>query len=62
MENDEKYEWISVSSFARRMGKTPQTVYNYIRDGRCECVSFTRGAYKGYLIKVKKEGNDIKND
>lgn len=52
--NDNKFEWISVSELAKRLGKTTQTVYNLIKDGKYETVEFKRGKMRGYLVKVEK--------
>lgn len=48
-------EWISVEEYARRIGKSRQTVYNRIKEGAVEWIEFKRGRMKGYLIKVTEE-------
>ena len=48
-------EWVSVSELARRIGKTKQTVYNYIRQNLYETMEFRRGKMIGILVKVSKE-------
>lgn len=48
-------EWVSVSELARRIGKTKQTVYNYIRQNLYETMEFRRGKMIGILVKVPKE-------
>lgn len=47
-------EWVSVSELARRIGKTKQTVYNYIRQGLYATMEFQRGKMKGILVQVPK--------
>lgn len=49
------YEMISVSELAKRIGKTPQTIYNQIKQGLWEIVEYQRGKYKGILVKYPKE-------
>lgn len=51
MENSND-EWISVSAMAERLGKTKQTVYNYISEGRYKTKEFTRGSMRGLLVCV----------
>lgn len=48
-------EWVSVSELARRIGKTKQTVYNYIKQNLYETMEFRRGKMIGILVKVPKE-------
>lgn len=48
-------EWVSVSELARRIGKTKQTIYNYIRQNLYETMVFRRGKMTGILVKVPKE-------
>lgn len=56
MPKKSNYEWISVSEFARRIGKTTQTVYNMLKTGDFETLEFNRGTkMRGILIKVKKD-------
>ena len=56
MEMDENnYEWVSVSTLAKRLGLSMQMVYNKINAGLYETKTFERGNMKGYLIKVPKE-------
>lgn len=43
-------EWISVSEYARKVGKSTTYVYSMIRDKKVEYKSFKRGKYVGYLI------------
>jgi len=44
-------EWMSVSEYARKVGKSTTYVYSLIRDKKVEYKSFNRGKYIGYLIK-----------
>lgn len=46
-----QYEMLSVSEVAKRLGKTPQTIYNQISQNMWETVEFQRGKYKGILVK-----------
>lgn len=57
MQTDESkdMEWVSVSELARRIGKTKQTIYNYIRQNLYETMEFRRGKMIGILVKVPKE-------
>ena len=50
MENAD-YEILSVSSVAKKLGKTPQTIYNQIKAGMWETQEYQRGKYKGILVK-----------
>lgn len=52
---DEQYEYISVSEYAERVGKSAQTIRNWIAKGNVETVVFRRQGMKGILCKVKKE-------
>lgn len=54
-EENQEYEWISVSCLAQRIGKSTQTIYNMIKDGLLETMNFERGTKKGMLIKYPKE-------
>lgn len=53
---DDDLEWISVSELSKRIGKTPQTCYNYVREGRYPVRNFRRGNMNGILVGVAKEG------
>ena len=46
---------LSVSTVAKKLGKTPQTVYNQIKGGMWETIEYKRGKYKGVLVKYPKE-------
>lgn len=46
-------EWVSVSEYSRKVGKSTTYVYSLIRDKKVEYKSFKRGKYVGYLIKYK---------
>lgn len=54
MESSREYELLSVSDVAKKIGKTPQTVYNQIKSGVWETQEFQRGQYKGILVKFPK--------
>ena len=45
-------EWIGISEYAKRVGKSKQTVYNWVRSGKVESKTFRRGTMQGILIKV----------
>lgn len=51
----QEYEWISVSEYAGRIGKTTQTVYNMIQRGELVSKSFKRQTMNGILVKALKE-------
>lgn len=51
MMDNGQYEMLSVSDVAKRVGKTPQTVYNQIKAGVWETVEYNRGKYRGLLVK-----------
>lgn len=55
------YEWISISTLAKRLGISGQTVRNRIKEGLYETMQFKRGGMNGILIKVRcqdQNGND----
>lgn len=43
-------EWISVSDYARLIGRSTTHVYTLIAEGMVEYIPFNRGKNKGYLI------------
>lgn len=53
--SNEQYEMLSVSDVAKRLGKTPQTIYNQIKQGLWDTIEYKRGKYKGILVKYPKE-------
>lgn len=53
--SNEQYDMLSVSDVAKRLGKTPQTIYNQIKQGLWDTIEYNRGKYKGILIKYPKE-------
>lgn len=54
---NELKEYISVSEYAKFIGKTPAHVYNMIKGGLVSSVMFERGTMKGWLIE-KPSGFD----
>jgi len=46
-------EWIGISEYAKRVGKSKQTIYNYVRSGKVESRTFSRGSMRGILIKAE---------
>ena len=51
---EKEYEMLSVSTVAKRLGKTPQTIYNQIKAGMWETLEYKRGKYKGVLVMFPK--------
>ena len=50
-------EWVSVSTMAKRLGVSKQTVYNRIKKGWFDTQTFERGTKMiGILIKQKENG------
>ena len=54
-EKNNDVDWISVSDYAKNVGKSTQWVYNQIRDGRLKALQFGRGKYRGLLVYVGNE-------
>ena len=52
--NENDYDWVSVSEYAKRLGKSKQTVYNMVKANKLESKSFKRGSMIGLLIKCEK--------
>ena len=52
--NEQDYEWVSVSTVAKRQGVTSQTIRNRIKDGLYEVKEFERGKMKGILVAVPR--------
>jgi excisionase family DNA binding protein len=52
--NEKDYDWISVSEYAKRLGKSKQTVYNMVKANKLESKSFKRGSMIGLLIKCER--------
>lgn len=52
--SDNGYDWVSVSEYAKRIGKSKQTVYNMVKEQRLESKTFRRGSMIGLLIKCEK--------
>lgn len=50
---EEKNEYISVSEYAKRIGKSTQTVRNWIKQGRVKTMTWKRGKMIGILCKVE---------
>lgn len=55
LQEEQQYEWVSVSCYAQRIGKSTQTVYNMIKDGLLETMTFERGTKNGVLVKIAKD-------
>lgn len=49
--NRQEQEWYSASELAEKLHVSTQTIYNRIKMGTYEAKSFSRGKYKGFLIK-----------
>lgn len=43
-------EWVSVSTYAKLIGKSTTHVYNLVKENRLKYKTFDRGRYKGILI------------
>lgn len=52
--SENNYDWISVSEYAKRLGKSKQTVYNMVKANKLESKQFKRGSMIGLLIKCEK--------
>ena len=52
--NKNNYDWVSVSEYAKRLGKSKQTVYNMVKANKLESKQFKRGSMIGLLIKCEK--------
>lgn len=50
---EEKNEYISVSEYAKRIGKSTQTVRNWIKQGKVKTMKWKRGKMIGILCKVE---------
>lgn len=55
--DEQQYEWVSASTYAKRHNITTPTVYNRIREGLLEAKEFERGTMRGWIIKTLKEEN-----
>lgn len=49
-----EYEWVSISTMAKRLGVSGQTIRNRIKEGFYETLKFQRGAMNGILIRTAK--------
>lgn len=52
--SDNEYDWVSVSEYAKILGKSKQTVYNMVKANKLESKQFKRGSMIGLLIKCEK--------
>ena len=52
--NENNYSWISVSEYAKMLGKSKQTVYNMVKANKLESKQFKRGSMIGLLVKCEK--------
>ena len=52
--NENEYEWVSVSTLAKRNGVTTQTIRNRIANGMYETKEFERGRMRGILVLTTK--------
>lgn len=50
-----KERLISISEYAKMVGKSKQTIYNWVRSGKIESKTFQRGSMVGILLKVETE-------
>lgn len=44
--------WVGISEYAKMVGKSKQTIYNWVRSGKVEMIDFKRGKMRGILIKA----------
>ena len=51
--NENDYDWVSVSEYANRLGKSKQTIYNMVKANKLESKQFKRGSMIGLLIKCE---------
>lgn len=51
---ESRYEWVSISTLAKRLGLSDQTIRNRIKQGFYETFNFQRGKSRGILVKVQK--------
>ena len=51
--NENDYDWVSVSEYAKILGKSKQTVYNMVKANKLESKQFKRGSMIGLLIKCE---------
>jgi len=54
MESKDEYRYLSVSEYAKMKNVSTTTVYTLIQEGKLETIPYRRGAYNGYVIKLKK--------
>lgn len=52
---EKQFEYVSVSTLAKRLGVSTQTIYHRIANGIYETQQFKRGKMNGWLIKVEIE-------
>ena len=52
--NENNYDWVSVSEYAKILGMSKQTVYNMVKANKLESKQFKRGSMIGLLIKCEK--------
>jgi transcriptional antiterminator len=50
----DNFEYVSISTLAKRLGVSGQTIRNRIKEGFYETMCFKRGDMNGILIKVRK--------
>ena len=51
--NKDNYDWVSVSEYAKILGKSKQTVYNMVKANKLESKQFKRGSMIGLLVKCE---------
>ena len=52
--NENNYDWVSVSEYAKILGMSKQTVYNMVKANKLESKQFKRGSMIGLLIKFER--------
>jgi transcriptional antiterminator len=58
---EDNFEFVSISTLAKRLGVSGQTIRNRIKEGLYETLTFKRGGMNGTLIKVPI-WNDLKDE
>lgn len=47
--------WIGISEYAKKVGKSKQAIYNWVRSGKVESVEYKRGKMRGILINATQD-------
>ena len=52
--NENDYDWVSVSEYAKLQKRSKQTIYNWCKAGVVEFKTFKRGSMIGLLVKCER--------